>query len=469
MYRLHADQGRMKRVMHQIDFENGSITSNLFQAALPMLVAQILSLLYSIVDRIYLGKLPGTEGQAALAGIGLCFPIIIIVSAFTNLYGSGGSPLCAMARGRHETQKAAGIMNTAFTMLVLTSVVLAAAGEIFARPLLLLFGASEDNLQFAVSYLRIYLLGTPGAMLSAGLVPFINAQGFAGMGMSVVGIGALLNIILDPLFIFMLRLGIRGAALATIISQLLSAAFALRFLHSDKAELPLKLYSFSRLKASWNDVRDITTLGLASFIMQFTNAMVSVCCNHVLSVVGGSIYITAMTIISSVRQIVDTPVMAIADGASPILSYNYGAQRPERIRKTISILTAIGILYTLLMWILINRFPVWFIHIFSSDPNLQEVAVPAIRTYFAAFIFQALQYSGQTVFKSLGKRKRAIFFSLFRKVVLVVPLTFIFPYLMNMGPHGVFLAEPVSNLIGGCACFTTMLLTILPELKQMEK
>ena len=454
--------------MHQIDFENGSITSNLFQAALPMLVAQILTLLYSIIDRVYIGRLPGSEGQAALAGIGLCFPFIIMVTAFTNLYGSGGSPLCAMARGQHDDEKASHVMNTAYSMLIVTAVILTVGGEVFARPLLMLFGASSENLPFAMAYLRIYLVGTPFAMLATGLVPYINAQGFSDMGMAVVTVGAVLNILLDPLFIFGFHMGVGGAALATILSQTVSALLALRFLYSKKAVLTLRLYPLSRLMRSLDQIRDITALGLASFIMQFTNALVNISCNHVLSVFGGSVYITTMTIISSVRQIIDTPIMAITEGASPILSYNYGARRPGRIRQTIRMFTIAGLTYTILMWLLINRFPSWFIHIFSSDPALHEVAIPAVRTYFAAFIFQALQYSGQSVFKSLGKKRHAIFFSLLRKVVLVVPLTFLFPYLMHMGTHGVFLAEPVSNFIGGLACFTTMLLTILPELRRME-
>ena len=415
-----------------------------------MLVAQMLTLLYSIVDRIYIGRIPGT-GSLALGGIGLCFPVILTVTAFTNLFGLGGSPLCSIERGKGDFRKAQQIMNTAFYLLAATSAVILLAGEILASPLLTLFGATAGNLPIALEYLRIYLLGTFFAMISTGMNPYINAQGFSRAGMVTVVIGALSNIILDPVFIFVFGMGIRGAAVATVLSQGLSALFVLRFLTGSQTELRLLAPS---------DV-------LGPDTREFTNSLVSISCNSVLSAYGGEIYVSIMTVVSSVRQILDTPVLAITEGSSPVISFNYGARRADQIRKAIMIMSASSIAYTAVTWALIEYRPAFFIGIFLSDPAFIEQAIPALHLYFFAFIFQALQYSGQTVFKALGKKKHAIFFSLFRKVVMVVPLTYLLPRL-GFGALGVFIAEPISNFVGGTACFTVMLLTVLPELRQFE-
>ena len=299
--------------MRQVDYRNGKIFSNVMQSMLPMLVAQVLSLLYSIVDRIYIGRIPG-EGTSALGGVGLCFPIIIMVTAFTNLFGLGGAPLCSIARGQGNLRRASEVMNTAFSMLVLTGVV------------------------HALAYLHIYLLGTIFTMLATGLNPYINAQGFASTGMFTVVIGAVTNILLDPLFIFVFGLGVRGAALATVLSQILSAVFVLRFLTGDKAELrltPLKDLQELPAELAGNDpddrfrstALDIAGLGAAAFVMQFTNSLVSIVCNSTLSKYGGEVMISVYTIINSVRQVLETPVIAIGEGTSPVISYNYGARR----------------------------------------------------------------------------------------------------------------------------------------------
>ena len=453
--------------MNQVDFENGSITSNILQTALPMMAAQILNLLYSIVDRIYIGRIPG-EGTLALGSVGLCFPVIIMITAFTNLYGSGGAALCAMERGRGNTQKAAVIMNTAAFMLFATALILMALGEIFAPQILTVFGASPDNMSAALEYMRIYLLGTLFTMAAGGLNPYINAQGFPLAGMMTVLIGAVANIIIDPILIFFLSMGVRGAAVATVFSQMLSAAFAVSFLRGPRAELKIKIMSPDEFIRNLKTAGEIISLGTASFVMQFTNSLVQICCNSTLAFFGGSVYVSVMTLISSIRQIIDTPIMSLSEGASPVLSYNYGAGRGERVISTIRILTALGIFYTFFMWLLLRLFPNVFIGIFSNDREILKDAAGAMNIYFAAFVFQSLQYCAQTVFKALGKKKRAIFFSLLRKVVLVVPLTFLFPYVFHMGTNGVFLAEPVSNVIGGGASFITMLLTLMPELKNME-
>ena len=435
--------------MRQVDYKNGKIFGNVMQSVLPMLVAQVLSLLYSIVDRIYIGRIPG-EGTSALGGIGLCFPVIIMVTAFTNLFGLGGAPLCSIARGKGDLQRASEVMNVAFSMLVLTGAVITAAGEIFAAPLLRLFGATQGNLPFALAYLHIYLIGTVFTMLATGLNPYINAQGFASTGMFTVVIGAVTNILLDPLFIFTFGMGVRGAALATILSQILSAVFVLRFLTGKKAELRLTpLKDLQALPAQLlgrnpddrfrSTALDIAGLGSSAFVMQFTNSLV-----------------------------LETPVIAIGEGTSPVISYNYGARRPGHVRGAMLLMSCLGIGYTLIVWILIERFPAFFISMFSTDAALMKDAIPALHLYFFAFVFQSLQYTGQTTFKALGKKKHAIFFSLFRKVVMVVPLTLLLPGVFHLGADGVFMAEPISNVIGGTACMTTMLLTVLPELKKME-
>lgn len=452
--------------MQQIDFEHGTVTGNILGAALPMLVAQVLNLLYNIVDRIYIARIPDT-GTAALGAVGICFPLIVIISAFANLCGSGGAPLFSIYRGQKNNSQAVIVMNTSFTMLVISAIVLMMAGMSFAKPLLLLFGASDGSLIYAYPYMMIYLVGTLPSMLAIGMNPFINAQGYSIIGMFSVAIGAAANLILDPVFIFIAGLGVNGAAVATVISQCMSAAFVVIFLKK-RAELNVNFIKKNEIRECIYYAKNIVSLGTAGFIMQITNSLVTICCNNVLSVTGGDIYISVMTIVSSVRQLVETPITAINEGTSPILSYNYGAERPKRVKKAIVVLSVMVLCYTAVMWSIIILYPKTLIQVFSSDSKLISNSVVALKQYFAAFIFMDLQYIGQTIFKSLNKKKQAIFFSLLRKVIIVVPLTYLMPYALHMGTQGVFLAEPVSNVIGGSLCFITMLVTILPELKKMQ-
>lgn len=308
--------------MQQIDFSQGSIRRRILAVATPMLIAQLLNLLYNIVDRIYIGKIPG-EGTLALASIGLCFPFVTLITAFANLFGLGGAPLCAMARGKGNREGAQGIMVNAGFMLLLSGAVLTVLGIAFHRPLLYLFGASEVTYPYASSYIVIYLIGTLCVMLSLGLNPYINCQGFARTGMLTVALGAAANIVLDPIFIFALHLGVRGAAIATVLSQFLSAAWVVKFLTSKKAELKLDFRGF---RPDCQCIQRITVLGIASFVMSFTDTLVQVACNATLRNFGGDLYISVMTVLNSVRQIAQTPVLAIADGASTAISYNYGAR-----------------------------------------------------------------------------------------------------------------------------------------------
>ena len=452
--------------MKKIDFDNGTITSNILNAALPMLVAQILSLLYNIVDRIYIARIPGV-GTTALGAVGLCFPIIMLTIAFSNLFGSGGAPLFSIKKGMGDNKAANTIMNISFTMVCAFAIIFMVLCMIFARPLLVLFGASENAMEYALPYLLLYLIGTLPSMISTGMNSFINAQGYSTTGMLSVAIGAVANLILDPLFIFTFNFGIKGAAIATVISQTLSALFVFYFLRN-KAELKISLLKLSDFRNNIGYAKDIISLGTSGCVMQLTNSLVSICCNNVLSVTGGDLYISVMTIVSSIRQMVETPIYAIVEGSSPILSYNYGARRPSRVRRSMVTMGALVLIYTAIMWSVIILAPRALITIFSSDQTLMEDAVKALNIYFAAFIFMDLQYIGQTTFKSLNKKKQAIFFSLLRKAFIVVPLTYIMPYAFGMGTDGVFMAEPVSNVIGGSICFITMLCTVLPELKHMN-
>ena len=452
--------------MKRVDFENGTVTGNILEAALPMLVAQILNLLYNIVDRIYIARI-AEVGTAALGAVGLCFPLIVIITAFANLFGNGGAPLFAIQRGQKDERKAVAIMNTSFTMVCASAIVLMVVGFLFARPILILFGASDNSLVYALPYMMIYLLGTLPSMVAVGMNPFINAQGYSLIGMCSVAVGAGANLLLDPLFIFGLGFGVRGAAIATVLSQCLSAIFVFYFL-TKKSELKVRLLKKNEIAACMGYAKNIISLGMAGFIMQLTNSLVTICCNNVLSVTGGDIYISVMTIVSSVRQLVETPIHAMSEGSSPILSYNYGARRPARVRKAGMVMGALILAYSAVIWSIIILEPRPLIRIFSSDAQLIKDAVPALNQYFAAFIFMDLQYMGQTVFKSLNKKKQAIFFSMLRKVFIVMPLTYLMPYALHMGTDGVFLAEPVSNVIGGTLCFATMLITVLPELKRME-
>ena len=451
--------------MKRVDFEHGTVVGNILGAALPMLVAQILNLLYNIVDRIYIARIPD-EGTAALGAVGLCFPLIVIITAFANLFGGGGAPLFSIYRGSKKDQQAVHIMNTSFSMVCLSAVILMGIGMLFARPLLVLFGASSDALVYAYPYMMIYLVGTLPSMVAVGMNPFINAQGYSLVGMLSVAIGATANLLLDPLFIFAFGFGVEGAAMATVLSQCLSAAFVFFFL-TKKAELKVRFLRKNEITESITYAKNIISLGTAGFIMQLTNSLVTICCNNVLSVTGGDIYISVMTIVSSVRQLVETPIYAMNEGTSPILSYNYGARRPARVRKSALVMGIMILGYTAIMWSLIILIPEALISVFSSDAALISDSVPALKQYFAAFIFMDFQYIGQTIFKSLNKKKQAIFFSLLRKVFIVVPLTYLMPYALHMGTDGVFLAEPVSNVIGGSLCFITMLCTVLPELKRM--
>lgn len=444
------------------DFSKGKVWSNIMAQAVPLILAQLVQLLYNVVDRIYIGHLPGAD-SLALTGIGLVFPLTTLVAAFTNLFGMGGAPLFSIERGAGNDEKAEKILGNTFTMIFASSFVIFALCYIFRKPVLYLFGASDASYVYADEYLRIYLFGTTFTMLSTGLNGFINAQGFPKTGMMTTLIGALLNLILDPLFIFVSDMGVGGAALATIISQAVSAVWVMHFLLSRKGKAAYHI-KLSCMKPEWKLVGDITTLGMAGFIMQATNCMVQVVCNATLKVFGGDLYVGIMTVINSVREIMSLPVSGLTSGSQPVLGYNYGAGKYDRVKSGIRFTAAIGIAYTALAWIIVLIIPKQLMGIFTEDAQTIAYGAEALKTYFFGFVFMAFMFTGQSTFTALGCSKHAIFFSLLRKAIIVVPLVIILPRI-GFGVMGVFLSEPISNVIGGLASFITMYVTVYRKLK----
>lgn len=443
------------------DFSQGSVAKNILGLAMPMTLAQVINVLYNVVDRIYIGHLPNASTMA-LTGLGLTFPIITIISAFANLFGMGGAPLCSIARGKGEHSRAQRIMGNSFSMLLLSGAVLMVFCFLFKEPLLYAFGASSETFGYADEYLSIYLAGTLFVMISLGMNSFINSQGFARTGMLTVLLGAVANIILDPIFIFGLGMGVRGAALATVISQSLSACWVLRFLVGKKTIYRL---TFPDMHLSFPLIREITGLGMSGFIMAVTNGSVQIVCNATLSQYGGDLYVGIMTVINSIREVLTLPVNGITNGAQPVMGFNYGAGKYTRVREGIRFTSLICILYTVAAWLFTLLFPAQFIHLFNSDPGLIEKGIPSLHLYFFGFFMMSLQFAGQSTFVALGRSRQAVFFSLFRKAIIVIPLTVILPMVWGLGVNGVFLAEPISNFIGGGACFITMMLTVWPQLK----
>ena len=441
------------------DFSQGKVWKNIIFQAIPLTLAQLVQLLYNVVDRVYIGHLPGAENMA-LTGIGLTFPVITLIAAFTNLFGSGGTPLFSIARGKGEEEEAEKIMGNVYSLILRASLFLFLFCYLLRRPILFLFGASEGSYVYADEYLKIYLFGTAFSMVAAGMNGFINAQGYPKIGMLTTVIGAILNLLLDPLFIFVFHMGVSGAALATVLSQSVSAIWVFRFQTGRKAVLKIKK---ENLKLDGRLVKDIMALGTSGFIVQATNALVQIVCNITLQSYGGDLYVGIMTVLNSVRELLSLPVSGITNGCQPILGYNYGAGKMERVKEGIRFTALIGVGYTLLAWMFVMKFPHFLFSVFTDDIMMIETGNAALQMYFFGFCFMAFQFSGQCTFQSLGYAKRAIFFSLFRKVIIVVPLTLLLPVL-GFGVDGVFLAEPVSNLIGGLACFLTMWFTVYKKL-----
>ena len=442
------------------DFSQGSVRRHIVRLAIPMTIAMLVQMLYNLVDRVYIGHLPADSANA-FTGLGLTFPIVTIILAFTNLFGMGGAPLCSIERGRHNTARAEKIMGNTFVALLACSAVLMALCYPLMRPVLNLFGSSDATYPYAAGYLNIYLIGTPFTMLATGMNGFINVQGYTKYGMITVAAGALINIAFDPLFIFVFDLGVAGAAWATVISQAISAAWVLFFLCGKRTTLRLRRENF---RPSGKILRAICALGTTGFVMYASNGAVQIACNAMLKWSGGPVYgdlyIGIMTALNSLRDLVSLPIQGLTNAAQPVIGYNYGAQKYPRIREAMVFITVIGVAYMAAVWAVLFFFPRQMLSVFNSDPALLERGVPSMHIYYFGFFFMAFQFAGQSVFVGLGKAKHAVFFSLLRKIVIVVPLTIALPHIAALGVNGVFLAEPVSNLVGGLSCFITMLFVI---------
>ncbi len=450
--------------MKSTDFSKGKVWQNIVAQSIPLILAQLVQLLYNVVDRIYIGHLPGADSMA-LTGIGLVFPLTTLIAAFTFLFGTGGTPLFSIARGAGEERRAEKILGNTFSLLLGTSALLFLFCYLFRRPVLYLFGASDESYLYADAYLRIYLLGTPFAMLATGLNGFINAQGFPRIGMLTTLLGAVLNLVLDPIFIFGLHMGVGGAALATVLSQAVSCIWVVKFLTGKKALLRMKK---ANMRIDRKLTGEIMALGMSGFIMQGTNCLVQVVCNATLKVYGGDLYVGVMTVINSAREILSLPVSGITNGAQPVLGYNYGAGEYGKVRQDIRFTAGLGIVYTLFAWLLVILSPHLLLSVFTEDIAMIEAGTDALRLYFFGFFFMAFQFTGQSAFTALGYSRHAIFFSLLRKAVIVAPLTVLLPRL-GLGVDGVFLAEPISNAIGGLACFVTMYFALYRKLKDGGK
>lgn len=435
--------------------------SKLFvRMVIPSVVAQLISLIYNIVDRIYIGHIPGS-GSLALTGVGICMPLVIIISAFASLVGIGGAPLASIHLGRKDTQTAETILGNCTVVLLGLSVVLTAVFQFFAADLLMLFGASKNTLPFALEYMRTYVWGTIFVQFALALNNFITAQGFTRISMITVLTGAVCNIILDPIFIFSMNMGVRGAALATVISQALSAVFVLLFLSGRKTGIRLKRHC---MKPDIKLILRFLSLGLSPFVMQSTECILSICFNNSLLKYGGDIAVGAMSVFATIMQLATLPMMGFAQGAQPITSYNYGADNWDRVAANFKLLLTASLSYSALMWIVILLFPQLLIQIFTNDPVLISYSSSMIRIYFGMLIFMGAQLACQNTFLALENAKVSLFLALLRKVFLLIPLIYILPVLISNQTAAVFLAEPIADAL---AAITTLTLFCLQYRKQL--
>lgn len=430
----------------------GSVGKLLINLAVPAIIAQMVNLLYNIVDRIFIGRM--VNGEIAMAGIGVAMPIIMIISAFSYLIGSGGAPLTAIKMGEKNNDEAEKIMSNSFSMLLIIGVSLTIVFLLFKEPILWAFGASETTINYALDYLTIYVMGTLFVQIALGMNPFINTQGFAKIGMLTVLIGAVINIALDPILIFTFDMGVKGAALTSIIAQGVSSLFALNFLFGKKSILKIRK---KYLKLDKKIVGSILALGIAPFIMQSTESLVLVSLNNQLSRFGGDLAIGAMTIMSSIMQIILLPANGLTQGAQPIISYNYGAKNIDRVKKTFKYTVLATLSYTFFMCLILMIAPEMVVKIFNNDPSLLEITSWSIKIYFAGIFIFGIQAACQSTFLALGQAKISLFLALLRKIILLVPLIFILPIIMEEKLFAVLLAEPVADVTAvliTSICFT---------------
>lgn len=424
----------------------------LVKLAVPTVAAQMINMLYNIVDRIYIGHIPGT-GSLALTGVGVCMPLIMIISAFAALVGNGGAPRASILMGKGDNEKAEKILGNCFMTQLIISVILTFVMYLFNRPLLLAFGASENTIEYAVSYMNIYALGTLFVQLTLGMNTFITAQGFAKTGMLSVLIGAIVNIALDPIFIFAFNMGAAGAAMATIISQACSCIWVLSFLFGKKTTLRIKKQN---LVLKPEIILPCLALGLSLFIMQASESIISVCFNSSLLKYGGDVAVGAMTILTSVMQFAMLPLQGLGQGAQPIMSYNYGAKNTSRVKKAYFLLLKASLCYSFVLWLLVMLFPQIFAGMFTPDAELIAFTKTALRIYMAVMFIFGIQISCQMAFNSLGKAVSSIIVAVMRKFVLLIPLIYIMPHIYTADKtHAVYMAEPAADIIA--VTFTAIL------------
>ncbi|GFI46042.1 multidrug export protein MepA [Lachnospiraceae bacterium] len=425
------------------DMGSGSVPRLMLGLAIPAVVAQLINMLYNIVDRIYIGHIPGA-GASALTGVGLFLPILMMINAFAMLAGSGGAPRAAIAMGKNDRAQAQKILGNCFSVLMIFAVLLTVSFYIFAPQLLRLFGASSVTLPYALSYARIYILGTVFVMVVMGLNPFITTQGFARFSMATTVVGAVCNIILDPILIFGFGMGVRGAAVATVISQAVSAVWVVSFLKGRRTLLRLTLPD---MKIVPEIILPCLGLGISTFVMLSTESILNISFNSSLSRYGGDVAVGAMTIISSCSQLITLPIQGICQGGQPIMSYNYGAGKKERVKRAFICQFTACTGFATVMWLLMMLMPGMFANIFSSDASLVEYTVWAMRIYMAGIFSTGVQVSCQQTFMALGQAKISLLMACLRKLVLLIPLIFVLPFLFSNKVFGVFVAEPVSDIL----------------------
>lgn len=422
--------------------ENEKISKLLLSLAIPSILAQLATLIYNMVDRIYIGQL--ADGALAIAGSGLCTSIITIITAFTNLFGRGGAPLASIRMGEKRMDIAEKILGNCVFSLVISSLIIMAVLLIFGEDILMLFGASENTLPYAMDYLSIYCLGTVFVQLSVGLNYFINAQGFAKYGMFTLLIGGVLNIVLDPIFIFGLHMDVAGAAIATVISQFVSCVWVMKFLLGKKTTIQIKKEYF---KFDLDIMKRVLGLGFSPFFMSATEGILQVSFNRQLLFFGGDLAVSSMTIMLSMNQILQLPMEGIAQGTQPIISYNYGAKQYDRVKKAISLAMKVSLIYSIVGVLLMEFVPQVFVQLFSNDPELIELASRMLRVYIFGFIIMGANSTYQQSYTSLGFGKISFFFAFYRKIILLIPLIYILPIFISDGVFAVMLAEPLSDLI----------------------
>ena len=426
----------------------------LFKLSIPTVIAQLINMLYNIVDRIYIGHIPG-EGSLALTGVGVCMPIIMIVSAFAALVSSGGAPRASIYMGKQDNKSAENILGNCFILQIIISVILTAILLIWGRDLLLAFGASTNTIRYATDYMRIYAFGTLFVQLTLGMNAFITAQGFTTISMVSVLIGAICNITLDPVLIFGFHMGVKGAALATILSQAISMVWVVLFLCGKKTQIHLRR---NNMRLTPSVIIPCVTLGLAAFIMQASESVVTVCFNSSLLRYGGDIAVGAMTILTSVMQFAMLPLQGIAQGAQPISSYNYGAKNADRVKRTFRLLLITCLVYSVSLWTAVQLAPRVFVSIFTADSSLVEFTAPMLKIYLGGLFLFGIQIACQMTFTSLGKAANSIVVAVVRKFVLLLPLIYIMPHVISNATVGVYMAEPIADIIA--VMFTSVLFTV---------